>query len=87
MGHGPCKVEPCIWLKDFGEHHEHITIHVDDLLIASKDLQGVVDSLTNNYHFKLKRTGPTSYHLGCDFGRDGDGSLYFTPRKHIAKMK
>ena len=27
-----------------------------------------------------------SYHLGCDFGRDDNGTLYFAPRKYIDKM-
>ena len=32
-------------------------------------------------------TDSMSYHLGCDFGRDGDGTLYFAPRKYIEKME
>jgi hypothetical protein len=80
-------MEPGIWLKDYGEHYEHISIHVDDLLIASKYPQSVIDTLINNHHFKLKGTVPMSHHLGCDFGRDEDGTLHFAPRKRIEKTE
>ena len=63
MGHEPCEMELYVCLKDFGEHHWHIAICVDDLLIASKYPQGVVDALTNKYHFKLKGTDNISYYL------------------------
>ena len=87
MGYVPCKMEPDIWLKDCGTHYEYIAVYVDDLLIASKEPQSVIDTLINNHHFKLKGTGPMSYHLGCDFGRDEDGTLHFAPRKYIEKME
>ena len=40
-----------------------------------KDSKLIVDTLTGKYKFKLKGTGPISYHLGCDFVRDKDGVL------------
>ena len=36
-----------------------------------------------DYKFKLKGTGPISYHLGCDSVRDGDKVLCIQPRKYI----
>ena len=36
--------------------------------------------------FKLKGTGPVSFHLGCDFFRDEDGTLCFGPRRYIDRM-
>ena len=80
-------MEPDTWLKYCREYYECIAVHVDGLLIASKDPHGAVDALTNKHHFKHKGTGHTSYHIGCDFGRDGDGTLHFTPRKHVEKME
>ena len=64
MGYEPCKMERETRFKDFGENYDHIFVFVDDLLIASKDYQGTLDALTNKHHFKLKGTGPISYHLG-----------------------
>ena len=60
---------------------------MDDLLIASKDPQRIVDALMNKHNFNLKDTGPTYYHIGCDFGRDEDGVLHFSPRKYIEKIE
>ena len=60
---------------------------MNDLLIASKDPQSTIDTLINEHNFKFKDTNPTSYHLGCDFGRDENGTLHFAPRKHIEKME
>lgn len=34
----------------------------------------------------MKGTGPISYHLGCDFFRDKNGILCFSPKKYIEKM-
>ena len=38
------------------------------------------------HHFKLKGTGPISFHLGCDFYQEADGTLCFAPRKYITKV-
>ena len=78
---------PDTWLRDCGDHYEYIAIYVDNLIITSKRLQKIVDTLMSKHHFKLKGTGPTSYHLGCNFGRDEDGALYFAPRNHAKKME
>ena len=81
MGFEPCKMEPDIWMRPCGEdYYEHIAVYVDDLLIASKDPKAIIDVLTNKHSFKLKVTGPISYHLGCDFGSDDDGTLHFEPK-------
>jgi len=36
--------------------------------------------------FKLKGTGPISFHLGCDFVRDETGTMCMSPRKYIKKL-
>ena len=60
---------------------------MDDLLIESKDPQRVVDALMNKHYFKLKGTGPISYHAGCDFAIDEDDTLHFAPRKCNEKIE
>lgn len=60
--------------------------YVDDLLIALKDPQSLANTLTNKYEFKLKGTGPISYHLGCDLVRHEKGTLCFVPRKNAEKI-
>ena len=58
----------------------------DDLLIASKDSKSITDTLEDKngkFKFKLKGTGPTMTHLGCDYFRDKDGTLCVGPCTHI----
>ena len=38
MSYEPCKIKPNVWLRDCKEHYEHVAVHADDLLKASKDL-------------------------------------------------
>ena len=60
---------------------------MDDLLIASKNPSSIIDKLMAKPHsFKLKGTGPISFHLGCDFFRDEDGTLCVGPKKCIERL-
>ena len=80
-------METGTWLRPYWEdHYECITVYADDLLIVSKDPKSIIDVLTNKHSFKLKGTGPISYHLGYDFGRDDYGTLYFGPKKNVETM-
>ena len=79
-------MEADIWLRAYEDHYEHIAAYVDDLLIDSKDPKSITCVLTNKNSFKLKGTGPISYHLGCDFGRDDYDTLYFAPKKRFETM-
>jgi len=73
-------------MRDKGDHCECIAVHVDDLMFASKDPETVVKTLMEKCQFKLKGTGPTEFHLGCDFFRDEEGVLCYAPKKHIEKI-
>ena len=86
MGFFLCKAEPDIWMQEKTNHWEYIGTYVDDLAIASKDPQAIVDKLVKEYKFKLKGTSPISYHLGCDFMRDEQKVLCIQPRKYIERM-
>ena len=86
MGFFPCKAEPDIWMRDKGDHYEYIGVYVDDLALVSRNAQGIIDELSITHKFKLKGTGPITFHLGCDFFRDEDGNLCYAPRKYIEKM-
>ena len=75
-------------MRDAGDHYEYIAVYVDDLLIASKNPQGIIDQLQAKPHaFKLKGTGEVDFHLGCDYFRDKDGTLCVGPRKYIERME
>ena len=87
MGFVPTKAEEDIWMRDAGTHYEYVAVYVDDLLIASHDPQAIIKDLSGKPHnFKLKGTGPVTYHLGNNFMRDGENVLCFGPKKYIEKM-
>jgi len=86
LGFEPCIAEPDIWLRPNGDIYEYIGVYVDDLAIAAKDPKSITDKLMEQYGFKLKGTGPLTFHLGCDFVRDSDGVLCIKPTKYIAKV-
>jgi hypothetical protein len=87
MGFTPSKAEEDIWMRDMGDHYEYIASYVDDLLIASKKPQAIIDMLTSEpINFKLKGTGPLEFHLGCNYFRDEDGTLCQAPIKYINRM-
>ena len=50
--------------------------------ICMKDPQ----ALKGVYKLKLKGVGPLSYHLGCGYTRDEDGTLVADPRKNVDKI-
>ena len=87
LGFTPSKAEEDIWMRDQGDHYEYIAVYVDDLMIASRKPQAIIDSLTSEpVGFKLKGTGPVTFHLGCDYYRDEDGTLCVGPQKYIDRM-
>ena len=66
--------------------YEYVAVYVDDLAFAVKDPKAFVKILETKYKFTVKGTGPLTYHLGADFGRDKDGILYMAPKKYINRM-
>ena len=85
-GFSPCKAEPDIWMRPNGDVYEYIAVYVDDLAIAMLRPKEFTQLLIDKYKFKLKGTGPISFHLGCDFVRDEEGVLCLKPRKYIERM-
>ena len=86
MGFIPSKAEDDIWMRDKGDHYEYMAVYVDDLLIASRNPQAIIDELSIINKFKLKGTGPVTFHLGCDYFRDEKGTLCFGPKRYIDRM-
>jgi hypothetical protein len=66
--------------------YEYVAVYVDDLAFAMRDPASFVETLRKKYKFKLKGTGPLSFHLGCDFYRDDSGTLCMCPKKYITRM-
>jgi Reverse transcriptase (RNA-dependent DNA polymerase) len=86
MGFEPSKGEPDIWMRQNGDAYEYIGVYVDDLAIIAKDPREIVDVLEWKYKFKLKGTGPISFHLGMGFFHDEEGVLCLSPKHYIKWM-
>ena len=44
-------------MKDKGDHYEYVAVYVDDLLIASRNPEAIIESLESKpVNFKLKGT-------------------------------
>jgi hypothetical protein len=86
IGFNPSKADENIWMRANDGLYEYIGVYVDDLLIAAKDPAQITACLLDVHKFKLKGVGPLTYHLGCDYFRDPDGTLCYGPRKYIMKM-
>ena len=67
MGFFPCKMEPNIWIRKNGNLYEYIAVYVNDLAIAAMSPKETIQMLQEKYKFKLKGSGPISFHLGCDY--------------------
>ena len=85
-GFFPSKADSCVWMREKNGVYEYVATYVDDLACAMHDANGFLKKLTEHYKFKLKGVGPISFHLGCDFTRDPDGTLVMQPKKFIEKM-
>jgi hypothetical protein len=84
MGFEPSKWEPDIWMRKNGNIYEYIAVYdVDGLAIAAKDPKSITDILMDKHKYKLKGTGPITYHLGCNFFCV---MLCMAPNKYIDKM-
>ena len=66
-----------------GDVYKYVAVYVDDLAIAMVNSKEFTQLLIDKYKFKLKGTGPISYHLGCDFIRDDGGVLCLKPHKYM----
>jgi Reverse transcriptase (RNA-dependent DNA polymerase) len=73
-------------MRKKNNQYEYITVYVDDLVIAMKNPKEFTDVLENMHKFKLKGTGPITFHLGMDFTGDEDVTLCISPTKYIEKL-
>ena len=92
----PCKADSCVWLREMKDKYKYIAIYIDDLLIASEELQKIIQDLKGKFKLKIKGDRPLEYHLGCDYKLDkdlgcdykldNDGTLVAQPTRYINKI-
>jgi hypothetical protein len=87
LGFFPSKAETDdIWMQHKGDHYEMIGVYVDNLIIISKNPQLIIDCLTMQHKFTLKGMSSISYHLGCDYFYDLNGTMCYGPKRYIDKL-
>jgi Reverse transcriptase (RNA-dependent DNA polymerase) len=86
IGFTPSKAEADIWMREGDGAYEYIAVYVDDLLIAARNPEAIVQTLQEIHRIKLKSVGQLTYHLGCDYFREKDGTLCYGPKKYIGKI-
>ena len=87
LGFIPSKAEPEIFIRKEKDHYSYVACYVDDLAVVMKEPETFLKILQSEpYNFKLKGSGPMSFHLGCGFERDKRGILTMNPKKYIDKM-
>ena len=79
--------DPQIFMRENKGVYEYIATWVDDLTMILRDPEEFLVTLQSYpYNFKLKGSGPISFHLGCGFERDPNGILTMNPIKYIEKL-
>ena len=73
-------------MKRNGNHYECVGSCVDDLIAAAADPQAFFDCLREKHKLRLKGDAPLRYHLGCNFGRDPDGTSCQSAKQHVERM-
>jgi hypothetical protein len=86
IGFTPSKAEADIWMREGNGVYDYIAVCVDDLLIAARNPEEIVQTLQENHGFKLKSVGKVTYDLGCDYFREKDRTLWYGPKKYIGKI-
>ena len=86
MGFFPSRADPDLWIRDAGDCYEYVCVYVDDLMAIMKAPQKFFDELAEKYKYILKGVGIPEYHLGGNFGRDPDGTLYWGAKTYVEKM-
>ena len=87
LGFTPSKAEPQIWMREANGKYEYVATYVDDLLLAMDDPKSFIDLLTSlKYNLKFKGTREVDFHLGANFCRDQDGTLFMSPKRYIERI-
>ena len=88
MGFTSSKADADVWMRPAEDNscYEYIAVYVDDLIISAKNQKKITNDLQFKHHFKLKGTGPLTYHLGCTYTRGPDGTLVSDPSEYTKRI-
>ena len=87
-GFQPSLSDSDLWYRDAGDCYEYVCVYVDDLAAVMKNPAEFFRRLEDPeiHGYSLKGVGPPEYHLGGNFGRDPDGTLWWGSKTYVEKM-
>ena len=88
IGLKPLQADPCVYVKGAGEKMTIVAVYVDDILIATKDHQGMAKLKEDlSKAFKMKDMGAIHYCLGIEFQQNvEDGSITMVQKKYAEEV-
>ena len=82
MGFKPTRYDSDVWYRPDGNHHyEYIGTHTDDILCVGREPRGSMEKLRDR--FTIKKIEEPSYHLGCDYRRNEDGTWSIGTKTYV----
>lgn len=74
----------CLYKKKINQDVIYVTMHVDDIVVASTKLRYIDDfEKVMNQHFTIKNLGIIQFYLGMQFTRNEDGIFSINQEKYI----
>ena len=92
MGFTSCMADPDVWMRPARKangftYYEYILTYVDDCLVVSHDPKSIVDTLQNEYKYRLKDVGPPTRYLGAQIGQyefeDGSKAWFMSAQLYL----
>ena len=84
MGFRPSQADFDLWIRECTDHYEYIAVITDDLLIFTRNPEGILETLKKVFGYELKGVGTPEYYNGGDIGYDKEmKKWYFGARTYI----
>jgi len=84
MGFKPTRFDSDIWIRPNGrDSYDYIGAHTDDLMCVSYRAQEIIDTIKKTY--TIKEIKPPSFHLGCDYRAEEDGSWSVGTKTYVSE--
>lgn len=82
-----CEVDRCLYYKHVGSEVCYLLIHVDDILISSRNVQLIESTAANiNHHFQITSLGEAKTYLGIELERDLSGNFLISQARYVDKI-
>ena len=86
MGFQPSKADANLWMRKHKDIYDYVCVYVDDLLVASKEPQNIIEPLKEKYGYELKGVGEPEYYNGGDISRTPEGKWEFSAKTYVKNV-